>query len=144
MKKILVSCVVLLLLLVPMAGTAAVEKVVAENLTFEWDQNEADLPDIAGWTLYMSATSGSGYVKVIDIPFTAAPAVDGVTVFSSGAAMNIVGVSGSTVTKYFVLTSKNAINEESEYSNEVSYAFTIPYGKPAKPFNFKIKVTATP
>jgi hypothetical protein len=58
--------------------------------------------------------------------------------------MNIIGASGTTVNKYFVLVSRNAINEVSEYSNEVSYAFTIPYGKPAKPFNFKIKVTATP
>jgi len=144
MKKIFVSCLMaLMLLLVPVIGMSTVEKVVVESLTFEWDHLEAELPDIAGWTLYMSATSGAGYEKVIDIPFTVGTVVDGVTVFSSDATMNIVGVSGSTVNKFFVLVSRNAINEVSEYSNEVSYAFVIPYGKPAKPFNFKIKVTAT-
>jgi hypothetical protein len=141
MKKIIVGCfIVLMLLLVPMLGTAAVEKVISESLTFEWDQLEADLPDIAGWTLYMSSVSGSGYVKVVDIPYTVGTVADGTTVFVSPANMSISGVSGSTVTKYFVLTSKNAINQESEYSNEVSNAFVIPYGIPTKPFSLKIKV----
>lgn len=145
MKKIFVSFVVaLMLVLVPVYGQGATEKVVAESITFAWDQLEADLPDIAGWTLYMSSVSGSGYVKVVDIPITTGTVADGVTVFSSDASINLVGVSGATVNKYFVLTSKNAINEESELSNEVTYTAVIPYGKPAKPYNFKIKVTATP
>jgi len=135
---------VALMLMIPVLGLPATDKIVAESLTFEWDQLEADLPDIAGWTLYVSATAGTGYVKVVDIPIAAGTATAGTTVFTSPATLNIIGVSGATVTKYFVLTSKNAINDESEYSNEVSYAFVIPYGAPAKPFNLKIKVTATP
>lgn len=143
MKKIYVSLMVaFLLVLIPAIGMPATDKIVAESLTFEWEQLEADMADIAGWTLYASDVSGSGYVKVVDIPLTTGIVAAGLTTFQSPANLSIVGVSGATVTKYFVLTSKNAINEQSEYSNEVSQAFVIPYGKPAKPYNLKIKVTA--
>ena len=140
MKKIFVSLLVALMLMIPVLGLPATDKVVAESLTFEWEQTEADLADIAGWTLYASDVSGSGYVKVVDIPLTTGTVAAGLTTFQSPANLSIVGVSGATVTKYFVLTSRNAINEQSEYSNEVSQAFVIPYGKPAKPYNLKIKV----
>lgn len=140
MNKLLFGfCVGIVLLmtitLTHLPNCEAADVPVSESLTFEWEQNAVDLPFLAGWTLYESNVSGSGYVKVTDIPYVA-----GDTTFQTTAVLNVIGAAGSTVNRYYVLTAKNIAGLESVYSNEATNAFEIPIPAVSKPFNLIIKV----
>lgn len=141
MKKLFIGFIMLALLLIPVFGHSA-NGDVSESLTFTWEQLEAELPDISGWVLYQASTDDGPYVKVVDVPYTAV--VPPVTTFESTTPLNISGITGTTVTKYFVVTAKNKDGVESEYSNVVSYGFVIPALLPSKPFNLILKITVTP
>jgi hypothetical protein len=135
MKKILIAFIAVLLLV--SISFAQAPQTIGQVLVFEWEQATEDL-GISGWVLYESSVSGSGYVKVLDIPYVSG---SGPT-FSSDATILFSGVKGSTVNKYFVLTAKS--NDpafgESEYSNEATASIVIPYGRPSSPFTFKVNV----
>ena len=78
-------------------------------LNFAWEQEIAFSGQCAGWTLYWSETSGSGYQKLIDIDF-----VEEQTSYTDS-------VDWSTLPRkkvYFVLTARSNLNEESGYSEE--------------------------
>ena len=83
-------------------------------------------------------TTGVSERKGLDIPYVAG---SGPT-FSSEGTILFSGVKGSTVNKYFVLTTKSAdpAYGESVYSNEATASIVIPYGKPSSPFTFKVNV----
>jgi hypothetical protein len=136
MKKILIAFIAVLLLV--SISFAQAPQTIGQVLVFEWEQATEDLGGISGWVLYESSVSGSGYVKVLDIPYVSG---SGPT-FSSDATILFSGVKGSTVNKYFVLTAKS--NDpafgESEYSNEATASIVIPYGRPSSPFTFKVNV----
>jgi len=136
MKKILLTLsAVLLLATVSFAQTP---QTIGQVLVFEWEQATEDLGGISGWALYESSVSGSGYVKVLDVPYVSG---SGPTFQGEGTIL-FSGVKGSTVTKYFVLTAKSndPAYGESEYSNEATASIVIPYGKPSSPFTFKVNV----
>ena len=135
MKKLLLVVAVLLLATVSFAQAP---QTIGQVLVFEWEQASEDLPGISGWVLYESNTSGSGYTKVLDIPYTSGAG----PTFSSEGTILFSGVKGSTVNKYFVLTTKSAdpAYGESEYSNEATASIVIPFGKPSSPFTFKVNV----
>ena len=137
MKRVFLAVVIILLL----AVTSWAQETQTEDqvLIFEWEQSAEDLGGISGWVLYSSDTTGSGYAKVLDIPYVpgAGP------LFTSEGTIMFSGAKGSTVSKYFVLTakSKDLTIVESDYSNEATISIVIPYGKPSSPFNLIIKVT---
>jgi hypothetical protein len=62
MKKVLA----LVLGLVLMASVAFTQPL--RNLSFEWEQTISE--DFGGWYLYMTETPGTGYVRVLDVPYT--------------------------------------------------------------------------
>ncbi len=136
MKRILFTIIAVLMFVV--VGFAQTPTTVGQVLTFEWEQATEDLGGLSGWVLYESNTSGSGYVKALDVLYVSG---SGPTFTSEGTIL-FSGVKGSTVTKYFVLTakSKDASVVESDYSNEASASILIPYGKPSSPFTFKVNV----
>jgi len=129
---------ILAMLLMSVTCFAQPPQTIGQVLVFEWEQATEDLGGISGWVLYESNTSGSGYVKVLDVPYTSGAG----PTFSSEGTILFSGVKGSTVTKYFVLTAKS--NDpafgESEYSNEATASIVIPFGKPSSPFTFKVNV----
>lgn len=135
MKKLLLVVAVLLLATVSFAQTP---QTIGQVLVFEWEQNTEDLGGISGWALYESSVSGSGYVKVLDIPYVAGSG----PIFTGEGTIMFSGVKGSTVAKYFVLTAKSIDPAfgESAYSNEASTSILIPYGKPSSPFTFKVNI----
>lgn len=136
MKKLFLSLLAALLLAT--VSFAQTPQTIGQVLVFEWEQASEDLGGMSGWVLYESNVSGSGYTKVLDIPYTAG---SGPT-FSSEGTIIFSGVKGSTVNKYFVLTAKSIdpAVAESAYSNEASTGILIPYGKPSSPFTFKVNV----
>jgi len=135
MKKLFLALLVLMLATVSFAQTP---QTIGQVLVFEWEQATEDLGGISGWALYESSVSGSGYTKVLDIPYTSGAG----PTFSSDATVLFSGVKGSTANKYFVLTTKSAdpAYGESEYSNEATASIVIPYGRPSSPFTFKVNV----
>lgn len=138
MKRILLALSILFLLISVPAFAAELN--TSKPLTFQWEQ-PVDLEYISGWTLHWSATAGSGYVKVVDIPYVAG---DAKTTFTTAAVLNVTGTPGSTVVKYFVMTASGKDGLISAYSNEISNGFYIPYPAPAAPFNLIIKVIVGP
>lgn len=141
MKKIFLAVLALcLLVLSPSISAAQTQQGIGQVLEFAWEQASEDLGGISGWVLYESNTSGSGYVKALDITYY--PDLPNNGTFTSEGTITFTGVKGSTVTKYFVLTAKS--NDpafgESDYSNEASASIVIPFGKPSSPFTFKVNV----
>lgn len=139
MKKLILTVLAVMFLLIPVFGFAA-DQPVNKSLTFQWEQPGTDLTSITGWSLYMSSVTGSGYVKIVDIPYVAGT----VPTFTTTKILNVTGAPGATVNRYFVLTANGLGGVFSVYSNEASYGFAIPYPVPAAPFNLIIKVTVAP
>ena len=97
----------------------AVPASAATNVSFQWDANTE--PDLAGYRIYRSATSGSGYVLKGTVlhpstQFTETDVPDG--------------------TWYWVATAFDTDDLESGYSNEVSD--TLESLPPAPPQNLTI------
>ena len=87
----------------------------AEQVTLAWDANtEADL---AGYKVHYGTASGS-YTTSVDVHKVTTAIVTGLA-------------AGQTY--YFVVTAYNAANNESGYSNQVSYSIPAPNGAPATP-----------
>ena len=126
---------IFLLALVPVLGRAA-DIPQDETIEIAWEQDAASLPYLSGWSIYVSATPGSGYVKLLDVPYT----LGGGPTFTAETILSVTGAPGSTVNRYFVATARNTASVESSYSNEASAAFEIPIPKPGAPFNLIIKV----
>lgn len=113
MKKLIL---ILAILLIPLFAFAAT------SVTLNWDPNTE--PDLAGYRLYRSTTSGSGYSKVGEITAPSTEFTD--TVIMDG-------------TYYWVVTAFDANGNESGFSNEVSAVLdSTPPGAPA---GLKITIT---
>lgn len=139
MKKLFLIALLSMFLLIPVVGFAA-DQPINKSLTFQWEQPDTDLSTLTGWSLYMSSATGSGYIKIVDIPYV----VGSGPTFTTATVLNVVGTPGATVNRYFVLTANGLGGVNSSYSNEASYGFAIPYPVPAAPFNLIIKVTVVP
>jgi hypothetical protein len=87
----------------------------AEQVTLAWDANTE--PDLAGYKVHYGTASGS-YTTVVDVHKVTTTIVTGLT-------------AGQTY--YFVVTAYNAANNESGYSNQVSYSVPAANGAPATP-----------
>jgi len=87
----------------------------AEQVTLAWDANTES--DLAGYKVHYGTASGS-YTTSVDVHKVIPSIVTGLT-------------AGQTY--YFVVTAYNASNNESGYSNQVSYSVPAPNGAPATP-----------
>ncbi|GAB4251164.1 MAG: hypothetical protein Kow00109_26940 [Acidobacteriota bacterium] len=83
---------------------------LAQSVTLEWDPNSE--PDLAGYNIYRSLQSGSGYVKLNSSLIQSTTYTD--TTIEYGT------------TYYYVATAVNTAGLESGYSNEVSYTAVLP------------------
>lgn len=94
------------------------------NVTFQWDKNTES--DLAGYKIYSSATSGSGYTEIKDVLVADCPA--------SPCQATVTGIVDGTW--YFVVTAYDNYGNESGYSNEITDTFdTTP---PEPPQNLSI------
>jgi hypothetical protein len=84
-------------------------------VTLAWDANTE--PDLAGYRVHYGTASGS-YTTVVDVHKVTTAIVTGLT-------------AGQTY--YFAVTAYNAANNESGYSNQVSYSVPAANGAPATP-----------
>lgn len=103
-------------------------------LTFSWTYETNWLPKIEKWTLLESLTPGTGYLKVVDIPYdpNATPP------YTTEVTLTVVE---EQVTKYYVMVAHRGEennNAYSENSNEVTVV--IDKMPPKSPFEFKIKI----
>jgi hypothetical protein len=135
MKRLFLAVLVTMFLLISSIGFAA-----TESLNFAWQQPNIATEYISGWVLYQSPTSGSGWVKVVDVPYTGPPTTE----YTTSTILVVTGTPGTTVTKYFVLRAKSQGGQESADSNEVNKGFVIPYPIPSAPFQLKLTVTIVP
>lgn len=103
MKKILSSVLLqMLIILIALEVNAAIVR-----LTFEWDPNSET--DLAGYGLYQSEVSGSGYSKVKEVGKVTTTTLD------------IDIIPGESF--YFVLDAFDLDGNRSGYSNEVTFFF---------------------
>jgi len=134
MKKSLIVLAVLLL------AAPAFAADLNKSLTFSWNQASADLPNLAGWGLYVMTASGGTKPAPISIPYTT-----GTGPFTASSAFTVTGTPGATVRRYFVLdaVSKNG-NRSVGYSNEVFYDFQIPFADVTTPMTLNVTATVQP
>ncbi len=86
---------------VPAGVTAAADDKI---VWVEWDDNSES--DLAGYNIYRSITSGSGYVKLNSVLLTSPDYNDSIV--------------ANTITYYYVVTAVDTSSNESAYSSEVS------------------------
>lgn len=112
MKRLIVILAILIFAAPALAATV--------ELKFTWDKNTES--DLAGYRVYMSATSGS-YVKGTTSPnYLTGVTVTMPSVHPNEVLKQITGTEGQKI--YFVLTAYDTTGNESGFSNEVNY--TIP------------------
>ncbi len=105
--------IILFLLLFATAANAG-----TTELTLAWDKNtEADL---AGYRLYMSATSGN-YAKGVSSANYVKEIIVGASGHPDRTTHQFSGSEGQRI--YFVLTAFDVAGNESGFSNEVSFVF---------------------
>jgi hypothetical protein len=103
-------------------------------LTFAWSYETAWLPKIEKWSLWESLTSGSDYVKVVDIPYdpVATPPYTTDVAIDTGTA---------EVTKYYILVAHRGADNNNAFSTNSNEVMVIIDKMPPKsPFEFKIKI----
>jgi len=127
MKKLLIA---LILLVVPFTVLAAD---TSKTLKFTWEYDSGQLAQVAGWGLYMRATSGGPAEQTIGV-------TKGATLTAS-QTFTVTGSPGQTVRKFFVLDAVSTDNGRSGYSNEVYFDFKIPL---SAPFNLTVEVIIVP
>ena len=110
-----------------------------ETVTFEWDQS--DLTLVKDWELHWGDAAGGPYVKAATFVYTGVVN----TTFEGAQELTVSGASASTVTKYFVLKACGDVEGEtplrqcSDWSNEISYGFKIPFGGFNAPVQFRLQ-----
>lgn len=112
---------------------AAEDKI--ETLTFAWDQPDRTL--LEKWELHWADAAGGPYVKMSDIVYGGEDQAS----FQNPVKATVSGQPASTVTKYFVLRACGTVDGQmqcSDWSNEVSYDFKIPFGGFQIPVQFRI------
>jgi hypothetical protein len=99
---------------------------LGQQVRLAWDANSET--DLAGYRMYRSTTSGSGYARVGEIP---CPALD-----AACATFTDTGLVFA-VRYYYVVTAYNTSGLESGYSNEVS-ALVLNPDPPAAPTGLQV------
>jgi len=136
MKRLFLVLMMALCFALPAIGADKVETV-----TFAWDQE--DLTLVKDWELHWGDATGGPYVKATTFQYTGAPN----TTFEGATPLTVTGAPASTVTKYFVLKACGDVEGEtplrqcSDWSNEVSYGFAIPFDGFSAPVQFRIVPT---
>jgi fibronectin type 3 domain-containing protein len=87
--------------MIALSGTAVAP--VPHTVALSWSPSTST---VSGYNVYVSTVSGSGYTKLTGSPVPT-------TNFSDAGLQ-------TAQTRYYVVTSLNASNQESAYSNEVS------------------------
>lgn len=98
------------------------------NVILSWDANIET--DLAGYRVYRSETSGSGYVQI---------SIDSVQGLSTLYTDTITVNDGEIKTYYYAVTAFDQSNLESDYSNEVNDIFDG-NEPPAPPANLIINI----
>lgn len=109
-----------------------------ETLTFAWDQTDRVL--LEKWEMHWGDSAGGPYMKMADLAYNGEDQDN----FESPVEATVSGTPASTVTKYFVLRACGTVEgtmDCSDWSNEISYGFKIPFDGFQVPVNFRIVPT---
>ena len=150
MKRLFLAVLVIMFLMVPQAFA----KDVTMDLTFQWEQAVADMPNLLEWRLKWADTATGTYTAVLDgdgnpikIPYDGTPK----PIYTATEPFVVVAPSGTTVTKYFKLVAVNKDNEESGLSavalNEdgtIGVKFTAPWSPVGVPVEFNVRAVVVP
>jgi len=102
MKKTLFTIILLIIVGTAFSAQAAVQ------ITANWSANSES--DLAGYNIYRSTTSGSGYVKI-----------NSSIIAKTSSPQYVDNISGSVeTTYYYVVTAVDTSGNESSYSSEKS------------------------
>jgi hypothetical protein len=99
----------------------------AQQVRLAWDPNSEE--DLAGYRMYRSTTSGSGYARAGEIP---CPALDAACATFTDSGLDFA------VRYYYVVTAFNTSGLESGHSNEVSALILNP-DAPAAPTGLEVR-----
>jgi len=133
MKKLFIVLSILIF------ATPAMAVDFSKSITFAWDQAATDLPNLAGWGLYVMTASGGTKPAAIAVPYTT-----GNGPFQASQSFTVTGMPGSTVRRYFVLDAVSRNGNRSGYSNEVFYDFVIPNADVTTPMSLTVTATIIP
>jgi hypothetical protein len=109
-----------------------------ETVTFAWDQPDRTL--LEDWEMHWGDVAGGPYVKLTTLAYQGQDQEN----FEGPITATVTGAPASTVTKFFVLIACGTVEgnrECSDWSNEVSYGFKIPFDGFQVPVNFKVVPT---
>ena len=112
---------------------SSISHAAMSTLTFGWQQEATDLPNIKSWRIYKSNTSGSGYTLFQEIPYNGTPQQE------YTAATSLAQPDGTKVVYYFVCRAVGTNNVESGSSNEVTAV--VDWSAPSVPVLFKVTIT---
>jgi hypothetical protein len=102
-----------------------------KTITFSWDQNTGDLPNLKEWRLKYSFTAGGPYALLATVPYDGTPRPE----YTNPASVSIVA-DGEKRIVYFIATAAATSGAESGPSNEVLY--TIDFSVVTVPIRLKI------
>jgi hypothetical protein len=103
-------------------------------LSFSWSYETDWLPKIEKWTLWESATSGTDYVKVADIPYDPQATPPYTTEV-------VLDIAEEEATKYYVIVAQRGADNNNAFSaNSNEVTVVIDKMPPKSPFEFKIKI----
>ena len=132
MKRIIILLTILLFGAFPFIGQAAD---YVETVTFGWDQPDRTL--LEDWEMFWGDIAGGSYVMLATLQYLGQDQDS----FEGPITATVSGTPASTVTKFFVLRACGTIEgvrECSDWSNEVSYDFEIPFDGFQVPVQFRI------
>ena len=140
MRKLILVMVMALLFAV-----GAVADQTVKTLTFGWEQT--NLTNVTQWEMHWSVTAGGPYAEMAVISYDGSGAAS----YESPVTATVTGEPATTETRYFVLRACGNVAQQdgttlylcSDFSNEVSYDFWIPFGQFEVPVNFQV-VPTTP
>jgi hypothetical protein len=107
-----------------------------KTLTFGWQQNATDLPQMQDWKLYKADAAGGPYTLFATIPYNGTPAQE----YTS--TNPLTSPDGQEKTYYFVVRATDKQGNSSGYSNEV--AALIDFLSPSVPVTLRVTVTNQP
>lgn len=108
MKRLLIALLIILAMAITVnAGT--------KPITFNWQQNVADLPNLASWNILYSFTAGGPYTQLVNVPYNGTPQAE----YTHLTPVAVVA-DGQKKTVYFVANAVGKSGVVSGYSNQVS------------------------
>ena len=110
--------------------------VMADPVTFQWNQDTPSLASLSHWSLKVRSTPDGEIENAIDVPYSGEVEPS----YTSTQTITVVGTPGSTVRKFFTVTAWSKNGQESGESNQIFKDFVVPWDDVKVPVQFTITI----